>query len=186
VTDLSDRLPLANKVSDACLRPEDPVDRRVNIAVTSMTADLSRFTRQGKRTTVRDDNAQSIPTGLHDDVGMVPGDKARAEPHGEVRESTLDVGLLVLTHPSIDEDLWTKAGEKSFDVADIYGNGTVIAESFLDSRKIVGAHGMHALEDCGPVENRIGEGHPAPCRRWRRSVLDDHRIPFNEQSMRDR
>jgi hypothetical protein len=125
-----------------------------------MAADLSRFTRHGKRTTVRDDRAQSIPTGLHDDVGMVPGDKARAESHGEVRESTLDVGLLVLAHLSIDEDLWTKVGEKSFDVADIHGNGTVIAEGFLDSRKIVGAYGMHALEDCGAVDTASAKAMP--------------------------
>src|SRR5262249_19818147 len=117
---------------------------------------------------------------------MTPRDKARAEPHREGRQSTLNLGLLVFAHPSINQNVGMKIREKRINVTNVDGNGAMLAERFRDSRKIVDAHGSHVLEHRAAVENCIGEGHATSGRSWRRLVMHDHRIAFEEQAMRDR
>src|SRR5262249_21139574 len=159
---LRDLLIPTNGIANAGLRPEDPIGRRVEIAVASMSAKLARFTSQRERTTFGDDGAESIPAGLHDDVGMASSYETRAQADDKVRESALDLGLLVLAQSGIDKDFGMKIGEKGSKVPDVDRDGVTVRKGLFDAHEIVRPHRMHAFEDRASLEHRIGERHASP------------------------
>ena len=94
-----------------------------------------------------DDMPQAIPARLDGNITVTSGDQAGAKPHGEVRESELDLRGLVLSHPSIDEDLRAHLREERSNITDVHGNGLAGRECFSYSNTVVCAHHVHALQD---------------------------------------
>jgi hypothetical protein len=89
----------------------------------------------------------------------------------------------VLSQPGINQHGRPNVSKQRPEVPDVHGDGVAGVERFLDPSEIVCTDRTDTIKRGVPIEYRVGEGHPAPRRRWHRHVMEYDGVAIPEQAM---
>lgn len=171
--DRGDRLSSRHVVADLVRGADGAGGWSVDIPVASMPGERSGFSRQRARGTMPDHLAEGLPARLNRDIDRLAGHKPRSEADRERRDSPARLGTRSLAHSGIDQHVGEDLGLQVGQIPDQQGDHGATVEEIDEGGESVHPARLDSIQAGVPIEDGVGEGHPAPgCGRL--GVVEDH------------